>query len=327
MYLHRPAEALPYFEAALEMNQRLFPGDHPASARCLNNVAFSLDQLGRPAEALPKYEAAVEMLQRVFPDSHPLVAASVRGLALSLHLNDRIPDALVLMRREIEMRRRLPDPFGLALGDALQHYAAMLEDAGQLAEAEPVKRQHLELFRRTLPEGDPHLGEALGPLGGLLCKEQKYAEAESLLRECMPLREKLYGPDAPQYWLVFQTRGVLGEAIVGQAEQELATDRPAALARLREAEPLIVESSRWLTTDIERINPVIAMKWRLLCFRVVLERPVRLYEVWDRAEPNAGYADKAAEWRAKLETWQATTRPDATQAAADAPAPASGPAP
>ena len=43
------------------------------------------------------------------------------------------------------------------------------------------------------------------------------------------------------------------------------------------------------------------MKWRIHCFRLALERPVRLYEVWDTAEPAAGYAEKAAEWRARLD--------------------------
>ena len=37
-----------------------------------------------------------------------------------------------------------------------------------------------------------------------------------------------------------------------------------------------------------------------------LEALVELYESWDTAEPGKGYAEKAAEWRAKLEDLRAT---------------------
>ena len=43
--------------------------------------------------------------------------------------------------------------------------------------------------------------------------------------------------------------------------------------------------------------------------REALERIVKLYEAWHEAEPDQGYDQKAAEWRAKLTGWQATTRP------------------
>ena len=38
--------------------------------------------------------------------------------------------------------------------------------------------------------------------------------------------------------------------------------------------------------------------------REAVERIVDLYEAWDAAEPGNGYAEKAAEWRAKLPATQ-----------------------
>jgi len=35
--------------------------------------------------------------------------------------------------------------------------------------------------------------------------------------------------------------------------------------------------------------------------KAMLERFVRLYESWHAAEPGKGYAEKAAQWREKLE--------------------------
>ena len=59
--LGRYQEAMPKFEAALEMRQRLFAGDRLEVANSLNNVASCLNALGHSAEALPKDEAALAM--------------------------------------------------------------------------------------------------------------------------------------------------------------------------------------------------------------------------------------------------------------------------
>ena len=37
------------------------------------------------------------------------------------------------------------------------------------------------------------------------------------------------------------------------------------------------------------------------CWEKARTRMVELYDLWDAAEPGKGYADKAAEWRKKLE--------------------------
>ncbi len=82
--LGRSAEALPKHEAALEMYQRLFKGDHPDVATGLNNVAACLRSLGRPAEALPKFEASPEMYRRVLPPGHPDTLYPQVGMAHTL---------------------------------------------------------------------------------------------------------------------------------------------------------------------------------------------------------------------------------------------------
>ena len=55
--LKRYEEALPKFEAALEMSERLRGGDHPDVAVHLSNLAGCLKSLGRAEEALPMFEA------------------------------------------------------------------------------------------------------------------------------------------------------------------------------------------------------------------------------------------------------------------------------
>ena len=53
-----------------------------------------------------------------------------------------------------------------------------------------------------------------------------------------------------------------------------------------------------LVEAAERIEPPERFRHRI---GEAIERIVALYTAWDVAEPDGGYADKAAEWRAKLE--------------------------
>src|SRR5206468_12435091 len=50
-----------FAEAGLEMSRRIFKGDNLYEPFCLDVNAACLKNLGRSAEALPKYEAAYEM--------------------------------------------------------------------------------------------------------------------------------------------------------------------------------------------------------------------------------------------------------------------------
>ena len=66
----------------------------------------------------------------------------------------------------------------------------------------------------------------------------------------------------------------------------------SGLGRFSDAEPLLIESYEALRDDAG-----LPPRDR----KEMLERLVRLYESWDAAEPGKGYAEKAAQWRGKLD--------------------------
>ena len=83
--------------------------------------------------------------------------------------------------------------------------------AGQLDKAEAVCRASLEEARQ-LDKNSAHTARVLGDLGKVLLDQKKPAEAEPFLRECLAIRAKTV-PDA---WLTFNTRSLLGGAMLGQ---------------------------------------------------------------------------------------------------------------
>jgi hypothetical protein len=108
-------------------------------------------------------------------------------------------------------------------------------------------------------------------LGLSLVKAGQFARAEPPLRECLTLRER----NAPEAWTTFNTRSLLGEALLGQK-------------KYAEAEPLLLAGYEGMKQREEKIPPQ-----SNVCLRQAAERLVRLYDAWDKK-------DEADRWRKKL---------------------------
>jgi hypothetical protein len=161
-------------------------------------------------------------------------------------------------------------------------------------------RAHGELaedVRRLDPANPLGLASVLATLGRLCYELGRYGEAEQALRECVALRARDLAEDAADYWLLANSRNLLGVTLVAQVAAPGSTDAASALAKLAEAEPLLLGSSAWLSGNADRVPQSV----RADRLRQGLERNVLLYATWDAVAPGTGKAERAAEWRAELE--------------------------
>jgi tetratricopeptide (TPR) repeat protein len=255
-----------------------------------------LAAMGRLVEARSKYEAALAMAQRLSPDGDYGVAfvqhhlADILRTAGEIERAERLARAAVdwLGRHSVEVQDR---EYEHAVG-VLQE---TLQAAGKTDEAIAVWSDYVADCRKKRPT-DARMARSLGPLGLLLIENGEYARAEQVLRECVQLREELLLPGTRDHWLLFTARGLLGRAILEQADQQLDDEPDAGRARLDKAQALIEGSSEWLTANVQRVPA----PWREKRSTEAIERMVRLYEVRNAFEPDQGYDDQAAEWRGRL---------------------------
>jgi tetratricopeptide (TPR) repeat protein len=158
------AKALPSFENALAMLQRLYPPDrfpdgHPDLARSLNNLGSVLYALGQPAKALPYYEKALAMYQRLyppdrFPDGHPDLARSLGILGFILQALGEPAKALPYFRRALEMNARqiaretagAPEAQALAFLSLMPGYPDVYLSLSLGAPAEPVREVYAQVW-------------------------------------------------------------------------------------------------------------------------------------------------------------------------------------
>ncbi|HEY3231722.1 MAG TPA: tetratricopeptide repeat protein, partial [Roseiflexaceae bacterium] len=295
--LGRMDDALAHHQAALQMRQRLF-GDHPDVVTSLNAVAQCQTSLGRPDEAEPLLSQAVQICRRIYTEPDGQTALVLHHDALALWSLERLDEALPLAREAAEMYRDHSNWSPHEEIHALGVLGGILFVKGEYAEATEGARRCLDVQRRLHPPGHVELGHTLANLGLLLLRLDTLdaaREAEPLLRECLEIRSRTM----PAAWQVDDTKSLLGGALLAIADKDGALLPAARVDELKQAEPLILEAYAGLK-DNPNLPPVSRGAIDRTCETLV--RIVRLYELWDELEPGSGYAGKAAEWRAKLES-------------------------
>jgi eukaryotic-like serine/threonine-protein kinase len=258
------AESL--YREALAIRRRALGNEHPDVAKTLNDLAGVVHEKGDYAQAESLYRVALAMRRKLLGDEHPDVAKSLNDLATVLYGKGDYAGAEKLQREALALKRRLlgDDHPDVANGEA--NLAVLLREKGDYAGAEVLHRQALTLTRKLYGSAHPRVAMSLASLADTLCLERKAAEAEPFATEALAVFKKTL-PSGHPY--IAETESVLGGCL-------------ALEHRFREAETLLLRS-----------YPVLAVKGSLEG-REALERIVRLYEEWGKAEQAARYRAELA---------------------------------
>jgi serine/threonine protein kinase/tetratricopeptide (TPR) repeat protein len=279
----RYPEAEELHRKTLEIQQRVLGAKHPDTLMSMNNLSTVLSNQGRYTEAERLQGKTLEIQQRVLGEEHRETLKSVNDLANVISNQGRYAEAEALYRQALEIQRRVLGEEHSETLVSMNNLANVLSDQGRYAEGEELYRKTLGIVRQTLGKEHPYTLVLMSNLADALLDQGRYAEAEELARKALEVWEKTGEPIHVDRWL---TTSVRGGALTG-------------LGRFAEAEPLLVGACEAIK-DRGDVPP--ADK------REALHRIVRLYESWDAAEPGKSYAEKAAEWRGKLDELNAETQ-------------------
>jgi eukaryotic-like serine/threonine-protein kinase len=187
----------------------------------------------------------------------------------------------------IEKRRFQPQNARLIIDNLINCY----EQQKQFDQAEVWRRKWLAVVKeRTGADSLPYAGE-LTSLGLNLLRQKKWADAEPVLRECLALRESKQ-PDA---WTTFNTRSLLGGALLGLAQS--ASKEQERTRLLTDAEPLLLKGYEGMKAR-EKTIPVQGM------IRVpeAIDRLIELYTATNKP-------DEVKKWHAERAKYVAPVAP------------------
>jgi tetratricopeptide (TPR) repeat protein/predicted Ser/Thr protein kinase len=326
-------EAEPHLVRAARLRAKLLGEENPDTLDSRHYLAELYRQQGRFADSQVLTEENISISTRVRGPEHPDTLTFLGDLALLYGDQGKYDKALPLCEQVYHARCRVlgqeTDETQMAAGNLGEMYRRV----NRLSEGKVLIRQALEYRLRKHGEEHPNTLFSMHNLAAICITEGSYAEAQALLEKTLAIRSRVLGADHPD---VLLSRNNLGAVYrrMGELEdsrQQFADALPVArkalasphyltgaiaaglgatltkLKRYTEAESALQEGYDELkaSVGVGDARTQKAMLWF-----------AELYDAWHATEPDQGYDQKAAEWRARLEESQASTQPAATQPAA-----------
>jgi hypothetical protein len=264
--------ALPLLEEVLKRRQARLPADHPDMLSCMNNLAITYQAVGMLDQALPLLEEVLKRIKAKQGADHPHTLVTILNLAKAYKAAAKLDLALPLFREAAlgTEKRHFTNEYA---DHIVGHLIACHEDLKQLDHAEVWRRKWLAVVKARAGSDSPAYADKMAGLGRNLLNQQKWPEAETILRDCLALREK----NQPAAWTTFETRSLLGGALLGQKKYAAA-------------EPLLLAGYEGMKQRQRNIPPQ-----RKIQLVYSLQRLVQLYDALEKK-------DETAKWRKELES-------------------------
>jgi eukaryotic-like serine/threonine-protein kinase len=271
--------ATPLLEETLERERGTLGPDHPDTLIAMNNLARAYQIAGQLDRALPLYEVALKRQQALLGPDHADTLNSMGNLATLYRSAGRLADALPLHQETLDRLKASLGPDHPATLRAMSNLAGAYRAGGRQAESLALYEETEKRRRSKLGLNHPETLLSMNNLARAYLVDQP-ARAESLAREALAIRVAR----APDEWLTFDTRSLLGASLLGQK-------------KFAEAEPMLLEGYAGMKAR-ETTIPAHAKK-------AVADACARIVELYDAS----GKKDKADEWRRRLASPADTSKP------------------
>ncbi|CAN5423236.1 hypothetical protein BH09PLA1_BH09PLA1_27240 [soil metagenome] len=279
-------EAEPYLREGADLQKRAFGESHPRTLSAQGLYGRYLIRRGDFAAAEAVLRDCWTKSIRAQGAEHPETLNQLGDLTNLLSDENKLDEAEPMARKLLETRRRVSGPTHPETLVEQSVHALILRRQGKFVESEASFRDVLETYRATAGNDHQDTIRNIANLATVLLVQRKFADAEPLYREAMAAYERTRGKD---FRGVTEVRVRLGETLAG-------------LNRFTDAEAELLTAQATIDKSPEAYQRARQPNLKAL---------VGLYESWNLAEPGKGHDAKAAEWKAKLEALNATTRPSA----------------
>ncbi len=281
--------ALPLLEEVLRQFKAQLGNEHPNTIRSMVSLGDAYLEVGRPDNAIPLYEDVMRFQEISLGRQHAETLRTVAYLGISYKEAGRLNEGMLLLEEAYRASKQVPQLAftGRAL---LESYtkAADPTKPEDLARVVSLTNELLAAARDTLPKDSPELAGQLAAASMTLLTFKEWDAAEPLIREALTIREA----KEPDDWRTFNTKSMLGGALLGQK-------------KFADAEPLLLAGYEGLKQRETTIPPQGSTR-----LPEALERLVTLYTDWHAAEPDQGFDAKAAEWQTNLDENKAAATAD-----------------
>jgi eukaryotic-like serine/threonine-protein kinase len=257
--------ALPLYEEVLKLRKAKLGPDHHDTLVSMNNLAALYWSAMQLDKSIPLLEETLKRREAKFGRNHAETLRTLANLGVNYKDAGRVAEALPLLE---EAHRASKKHVSLRFvgPQLLDAYAK----AGERRKFTELLREQVLEARKALPKDSPQLAGLLAQSGMTLLEVNGFAGAEPLLREALAIREK----QEPDDWRTFNTRSMLGGALLGQK-------------KYADAEPLLVKGYDGIKAREKTIPPQAASR-----IPEAIERLIEFYTATNKP-------DDVTKWKAE----------------------------
>jgi tetratricopeptide (TPR) repeat protein len=213
------AAAIPYFERARALREKLFGPRHPLVAEVLAQLSGVHVAMGAMDEALAEARSSLHILEAAFGSRTSDVARGYISLGFVHNVRGEFEDALECFLKGRARFRDTVGPDHLDTLGAANAIAAMQIQIGRYQDARAELEQLLATLTRTHHAQGDAAADAWTSLGQIDIEEQHWARALEELHRALAIAETAFGADSPQLW---PQLGQLGRAWLGLGRPDKA---------------------------------------------------------------------------------------------------------
>ncbi len=189
--------ALPYYEQALAIDQKVFGEAHPDTATCFNNLGGLLHAMGDLKGARPYYAQALAIRRKMLGEIHPDTANSLNDLGVLLQAMGDLKGAVPYYKQALAINEKV-------LGERHPGTATILNNLGYLSQeikdlkgAQSYYQQALAIRRKVLGEAHPDTATSLNNMGYLLQATGDLKEARPYYEQALAICRQMLGETHP----------------------------------------------------------------------------------------------------------------------------------
>jgi tetratricopeptide (TPR) repeat protein len=253
-------KAIDIFQRTLQKRRRILGPNNADTLGTLNNLAQAYRFHGQPRKALSLYREALDQLEPTLGPDHFQTLATSFNLGLALVETDQPDQAVTLLEKTLSKSKVVPGPHHRLSIEITDTLATLYEMTGDYAKAGEAWSALVNAYTATRGSNHRQTIAARVQLGSIYLLQKNYPQAETELRACLQWRQR----SEPDKWPTWNTRSLLGEALMGQQKYDAA-------------EPLLLEGYKGMKRRQASI-PGVASTRPL----EAAQRLVDLYRAWKK---------------------------------------------
>ena len=160
--------AIPFYERALEIKEKVLGPDHPDVTESLSNLAALYKSQGRYGEAKPLFTRALTIREKTLGPNHPDVTTSLNNLAELHNSQGGYGEAEPLYKLAQTIWEKALGPNHPNVAISLNNLAGLYNSQGRYGEAEPLYKRALAIKEKALGPDHPDAIKSLNNLQDII---------------------------------------------------------------------------------------------------------------------------------------------------------------